>query len=185
MIVITRVSLKAELEAISRLQHANLKKNISPEEAEGQGFLTAEYSLQILEEMHSQEPAIIAMDGDKLAGYALVTTKAVRHCHPLVTELFNAIDLLEYKQVALKQINYVVVGQLCVNKVYRGKGIVSQLYNHFRDSLAEKYPYCLTDVATANQRSLKAHKHAGFEVINHLEYGGLGWEIVLWDWRQK
>ena len=184
MIVITRARSKTELEAIAALQQANLKKNITPEEAAGQGFLTAEYSLQVLEEMHLQEPAIIALDGDKLAGYALVTTKTIRDCHPLVTELFNAIDQLEYKQVPLKQLNYVVVGQLCVGKGYRGQGLARHLYNHFRDSLAEKYPYCLTDVATANQRSLTAHKHAGFKVIHNIEYSGLGWEIVLWDWRQ-
>jgi ribosomal protein S18 acetylase RimI-like enzyme len=185
MITIKRVSSKDELNAIAELQHLNLRQNISTEEALGQGFLTAEYSMDVLEGMHAQEPAIIAMDGNTLAGYALVATKSTRNSHPLLADLFAAIDRLEYKNTPLKGLNYVVVGQLCVAREFRGQGLVSKLYNQFRDSLAGNYIYCVTDVATTNQRSLNAHSKAGFTVINHTEYAGVGWEVVLWNWRQE
>ena len=180
---ITRVSVIDELDAIAALQHANLRRNISAEEAAGQGFLTAEYSLDLLQKMHTVEPAVIAKEGKEIAGYALVATKAIRHAHPLLAYLFDAIDRLHFENTALVEANYVVVGQLCVGKEFRGQGLVKKIYNHFRDSLAGKYIYCITDVATTNLRSLKAHKQAGFEVINHTEYAGIGWEVVLWDWR--
>jgi L-amino acid N-acyltransferase YncA len=41
----------------------------------------------------------------------------------------------------------------------------------------------ITDVAQANTRSLNAHKKSGFQVIDTLVYAGIGWDIVLWDWR--
>jgi hypothetical protein len=180
---ITRASSTEELGAIAALQHANLRRNISAEEAAGQGFLTAEYSLDLLHQMHALEPAIIAKAGEQIAGYALVATKAIRHAHPLVADLFDAIDQLTYQNIPLISANYVVVGQLCVRKEFRGQGLVKKIYNHFRDSLADEYIYCITDVATTNLRSLKAHAEAGFEVISHTEYAGVGWEVVLWDWR--
>ena len=180
---ITRVHNIAQLDAIAALQHANLRKNISAEEAAGQGFLTAEYSLELLHKMHEVEPAVIATEGKEIAGYALVATKAIRHDHPLLADLFDAIDRLYFNDTALVNANYVVVGQLCVGKAFRGQGLVKKIYNHFRDSLAGRYVYCITDVATTNLRSLKAHKQAGFQVINHTEYAGVGWEVVLWDWR--
>lgn len=182
---ITRVSSMQELDAIGGLQQANLRRNISAHEAAEQGFLTAEYSLDLLHQMHALEPAIIAKEGEEIAGYALVATKAIRHAHPLMAELFDAIDKLQYQGIALHSANYVVVGQLCVRKEFRGQGLVPKLYNHFRDSLADQYTYCLTDVATTNLRSLKAHRQAGFQVINHTEYAGVGWEVVLWDWQQQ
>ena len=180
---ITRVSSLEELDAIAALQQANLRKNITAEEAAAQGFLTAEYSLQLLQEMHSLVPAIVAKEGKEIAGYALVATKALRHAHPLLSDLFDAIDGLTYQNLPLHSANYVLVGQLCVRKEFRGQGLVGKLYNHFRDSLIDSFTYCLTDVATTNHRSLQAHKRAGFQVINHTEYAGVGWEIVLWDWR--
>jgi hypothetical protein len=30
---------------------------------------------------------------------------------------------------------------------------------------------------------LNAHKKSGFIVIDTLVYAGIGWDIVLWDWR--
>jgi hypothetical protein len=36
-------------------------------------------------------------------------------------------------------------------------------------------------VAQENPRSLKAHKKTDFQVIDELNYGGIGWDIVLWN----
>ena len=77
---------------------------------------------------------------------------------------------------------YVVVGQLCVGAGYRGLGLVKRMYDHFRELIHDRFDYAVTDVATANPRSLKAHLKAGFQVISTLSYGGEYWDIVLWDW---
>lgn len=182
MVHITRVSSPSEIIGIRDLQALNLKQNITAEEAIDQGFLTAAYTIEYLQQMNSASPAIIAKDGDKVVGYALVATKEIRKGHDLVEGLFDAIDECEYKGKLLKDVNYVVVGQLCVAKEYRGQDLVQKLYGHFRDCLSYEFTYLVTDVAIANTRSLKAHKKRGFQVISELMYGGFGWDIVLWDW---
>lgn len=179
---VTRVSSPNEIIGIRDLQALNLKQNITAEEAIDQGFLTAAYTIEYLQEMNAVFPSIIAKDGDKVVGYALVATKDIRKGHDLVEGLFDAIDACEYKGTLLKEVNYVVVGQLCVAKEYRGQDLVQKLYGHFRDCLSNEFTYLVTDVAKANVRSLKAHKKRGFQVINELTYGGFGWDIVLWDW---
>ena len=179
---LTRVSSTSEMIGIRDLQALNLKQNITAEEAIEQGFLTASYTIEYLEEMNASSSAIIAKDGDKVVGYALVATKDIRKGHDLVECLFDAIDACEYNGKLLRDVNYVVVGQLCVAKEYRGQDLVQKLYGHFRDSLSSEFTYLVTDVAKANLRSLKAHKKRGFQVINELMYGGFGWDIVLWDW---
>ncbi len=182
MVHITRVSSPSEIIGIRDLQALNLKQNITAEEAIDQGFLTAAYTIEYLQEMNSASPAIIAKDGDKVVGYALVATKEIRKGHDLVEDLFDAIDECDYNGKLLKDVNYVVVGQLCVAKEYRGQELVQKLYGYFRDCLSNEFTYLVTDVAKANARSLKAHKKRGFQVINELIYGGFGWDIVLWDW---
>ena len=161
LIDVTRVSNQSEIIGIRDLQALNLKQYITSEEAIDQGFLTASFTIEYLQAMNSASPAIIAKDGDKVVGYALVATKDIRNGHDLVEGLFDAIDKCEYNGKLLRDVNYVVVGQLCV---------------------AKEYTYLITDIAQANARSLKAHQKRGFQVINELMYGGFKWDIVLWDW---
>lgn len=179
---VTRVSSPTEIIGIRDLQALNLKQNITAEEAMDQGFLTAAYTIEYLQEMNAVSPSIIAKDGDKVVGYALVATKDIRKGHDLIEGLFDAIDACKYNGKVLRDVNYLVVGQLCVAKEYRGQDLVQKLYGHFRDCLSNEFIYLVTDVAKANVRSLKAHKKRGFQVINELMYGGFGWDIVLWDW---
>ncbi|MCP6757052.1 hypothetical protein NL533_36040, partial [Klebsiella pneumoniae] len=77
-------------------------------------------------------------------------TKAIRHQHDLLGDLFNSIDKINYEGKQLRVTPYVVVGQLCVDRNYRGMGLVQQMYQQFRSSLSKEYDYCLTDVADNN-----------------------------------
>jgi hypothetical protein len=182
MICIKLVSEFSELEGIKTLQDENLKKNLSNMDAETEGFVTAEYSIEFLQTLHLNSPSVIAKDLNQVVGYALVALKSIRDQHELLADLFNSIDKIEYKGQPLKNSDYVVVGQLCVAKNYRGQHLVQLMYQYFKTSLSGKFDYCLTDIENNNPRSLKAHLKNGFIVIDTLNYGGLGWDIVLWDW---
>jgi hypothetical protein len=92
MVELTRVSSPGELIGIRDLQALNLKQNITAEEAIEQGFLTAAYTIEYLQEMNSVSPSIIAKVGDKVVGYALIATKDIRKGHDLIEGLFDAID---------------------------------------------------------------------------------------------
>ena len=183
MIRIQLASSAEEMKDVLALQQANLRKNISQEEAETQGFLMAEYDLDFLELLNHKSPGIIAKDGEKVVGYSLVALPETARQHPLLADLVQNIErcIFEGKPVE----NYAIVAQLCVSKEYRGQDLVQKLYGSFRDHYANRYTYCVTDVAQANHRSLKAHQKRGFQVIDTLEYGGIGWNIVLWDWNKK
>lgn len=184
MIIVKRANTIAELEGIKTLQDKNLRHILSKEEADSQGFLTAEYTLDFLKMMHYVCPSIIAKDGDKVVGYALVAVKSIRHQHDLLADLFNKIDEVTFNGDLLANINYVVVGQLCVAKEYRSQGLAQKMYNYFKECLSMEFDYLITDVAQDNPRSLKAHLSTGFKVVDTLTYGGISWDIVLWDWRK-
>lgn len=179
--ITTATNLK-DLQGIKLLQDKNLKTAVSPEEASSQGFLTAEYDLTFLEAMNEASPSIIAKDGDQVVGYALATTKTIGLQHDLLTDLLNTIDRTTYRSQLLKLSNYIVIGQLCVAKGYRGIGLSNKLYQKFRATYSGTFDYGITDVAEDNPGSLAAHLKAGFKVIDTLRYSGIRWHIVLWDW---
>jgi hypothetical protein len=61
-------------------------------------------------------------------------------------------------------------------------GLVKKMYLHFKKTYSSEFDYCITDVAKDNPRSLKAHLKSGFTVIDQLQYNGVGFDLVLWDW---
>ena len=157
---------------------------IGEEEAGKEGFLTAEYTMETLQQMHQLAPSIIAKDGDKVAGYVLVTTKESYGQQPLLDSLFDSIDALNFNGSLLKDVKYISIGQLCVAKAYRGMGLVQKMYSYYQECLSSEYQYLITDVAQENPRSIKAHLKTGFQIIHPIEYDGNDWDILLWDWRK-
>jgi predicted N-acetyltransferase YhbS len=185
MIEIKRVTEYAELSGIKTLQNKNLRTILSSDERAREGFVTAEYALEYLQIMHNAEPSVIAKDGEKVVGYALVSTRETGRLHPLLAYLFDVIDTKTFKGRPLVNEPYVVVGQLCVDKDYRGQGLAQRLYTHYREALSGKFACCLTDIDEANPRSLNAHLKSGFEVLDTLRYEGSDWHIVIWDWNRS
>jgi ribosomal protein S18 acetylase RimI-like enzyme len=183
MITLQLVTNKAEMEGVLALQQANLRKNITEAEAESQGFLMAEYDLKFLELLQTSSPGIIAKDEEKVVGYSLVAVPETARQHPLLADLVGHLDRCTFQGKPVE--NYAIVAQLCVAKDCRGLDLVQQLYGAFRDHYAATYTYCVTDVAQENVRSLKAHQKRGFQVIDTLNFGGIAWDIVLWDWQKK
>jgi len=184
-IIIKRVSTDEEIVGIRELQLSNLRKLISDEEAEKEGFVTCDYPIEFLRKMNSICPSVIAKDKDTVVGYVLATTRELLQEDELLAAFETAIDKIEYEGAPMSERNYVVVGQLCAAKGYRGCGLVPKMYNFFRDSLSSEFDCCTTDVATHNPRSVKAHQKCGFEIVHTDFYDNVNWYIVLWDWKKS
>ena len=174
-----------ELRQVKEIQNRHQKESIALELRETTGFVTAEYEISLLEKMHRLLPSIIAKDGDIVVGYALVTDPRIMGCHDLLDDLFDQINKLTFDKHPLKETNYTVVGQLCVDSNYGRRGIAQGLYKKYRESYSDFFDYCITDVDCNNPRSLRTHLRAGFQIIHKIEYGNAEWDIVLWDWKTE
>jgi ribosomal protein S18 acetylase RimI-like enzyme len=182
-VYVTRVSFDDEIVAIKALQTANQRKNLDLAEAEAEGFVTAIYTLDFLRAMNDACPSIIAKDGDLVVGYALVAQKSdLTKGHELLKGLIDAIDAVQYDGKPLSESNYVLVGQLCVAKGYRGMGLAGKMYAAFRAALHDQYAYLITDVASDNPRSVRAHLKVGFKVVDRVSHDGVEFQIIVWDW---
>lgn len=112
-----------------------------------------------------------------------MATKEYYGSHPLLDDMFNCIDKIVYDGHLLRDTQYAICGQLCVDKSYRGQDIVQLMHSFYRDELKNDFQYCITDVARGNPRSLNAHLKTGFEVVSTIAYSGVVFDVVLWNWR--
>ena len=178
-IKIKLASSESELIEIKNLQKINLKGNLSDSEKKTEGFLTAEYSLSFLKKINQDSPAIIVKN-DKVVGYALAVSKKIGKQNELLNHLINEFNNQKYKDINLVNENYIVVGQLCLDKSIRGMGYVEKMYSLFRKTYIS-HRYCLTAVDLKNKRSSAIHKKCGFVRIGQLMLDKNPGEIILCD----
>ena len=182
MLYATIVSTETELEQIQRLNQQNLKNNISREEQEWEGFVSWSYSLDLLKKMHQQAPSIIVKDGDEVIGYALVTLLEASDFHKDLQTMISNLRSVQYNGKSLMLYRFYLMGQVCIQKEYRGKGVFNLLYQQHKNVYGKEYELLVTEIVADNKRSLRAHKKIGFDIIHTYPDGNQEWNVVVWSW---
>ena len=183
-ITYTAVASAAEVRQILDLQAANLASALTPDTIASQGFVTVRHDVDVLHRMNEAAPAIIAKDGDRVVGYALVMPRAFAADVPILQPLFRLLDGLSWKGAPLREHpRWFVMGQICVADGYRGRGIVDGLYRTMAEVYRDRYDVTVTEVAARNTRSLRVHARAGFETLQVYtdESTGETWHVIALD----
>ncbi len=168
-----RTTTHKELKQIIALQQKNLAKNLSEEEQKEQGFVTVEHRLETLITMHKAIPHIIAVENNRVIGYALAMHKSFKNDVPILVPMFSKIDT-----VLSPDTNYVVMGQICIDKSFRGKGVFRGLYLKMKDALKNHYDSIITEVDIKNTRSINAHKRIGFKTLLEYTSANQQWALI-------
>lgn len=170
-----------DLNGILSLQAKNAKSSLSQSEMDKEGFVTLKHDLEILQLMNSFEPQIIAVDDGVVVGYALVLVPELRNQFEVLIPMFNKIDSIQYKSQLLSDSKYYVMGQVCIDKAYRGQGIFKKLYDQHCIEFKDSYDYCITEVSDKNKRSIRAHEKVGFRPVLSFSDEFDSWHIILLD----
>ena len=186
MIDYTIATSDNDLKGILSLQVKNHIKSLSDTEAEFQGFVTVEHSYDLLKKLNDTERHIIAKENDKVVGYVLSMTKKARLDIPILYPMFQIFDQAVYNEKTISDSNYIIVGQVCVDKDFRGQGIFDNCYNTYKKFHEDKYDFAITEIAEANLRSLNAHKRVGFlELTSYKDANNTKWIVVIWAWKNS
>jgi len=172
-----------DLESILRLQKQNLKTNITPQEKSSQGFVTMQFNLPMLQGFHRLSPSIVVRNNGEVVAYALVVPLAGRELYPSLESMFVNFSHIQWKGKSLYDYTFYVMGQVCIAKDWRGKGLFEMLYNTHRDLLSKDYDFVVTEISTSNHRSMRAHERIGFQNIFRPRDESDDWVVFLWDWQ--
>src|SRR5436305_1769286 len=161
----TVVTNNEELQEIIQLSYQNLRAKISEEEKKSQGFVSWNYSFELLHKLNVQHPHVIVKDNDKVIGYALVALREARSFHPALEQMITDLEPLVYEGKKLSAYKYYIMGQVCVDKAYRGKGIIEMLYQKHKALFEKDFDFVVTEISILNSRSIRAHEKIGFRTI--------------------
>jgi len=182
MLEVTLVSTDVELWQIHQLSQKNLKQNVGTYEQKIEGFVSWLYSFELLKQMHQLAPSVIVKDSDDVVAYALTTLKESSFFHPDLKTMFQNLKPVQYNDKPLSSYHFYCMGQICIAKKYRGKGISNLLYQKHREVYSSQFDFILTEISTSNFRSMKAHENIGFKTIYTYSDAMDEWNVVIWNW---
>ncbi len=169
----TRVSNKEELQQILALQKQNLPSQLSKVAIEKEGFVTITHSLDLLDRMNSVCPHIVAKDNERVIGYALCMHPDFSNEIPILLSMFQQL-----KEVLPDEESFIIMGQVCIDKSYRGQGIFRGLYSAMKKATASTYTNIITEVDSTNLHSLNAHYAIGFSELANYAADGRQWLLI-------
>jgi len=139
-----------DLEGILALQAAS-------REVTADGFVTVQHTLPLLQQMHALAPSIVARDdAGSIVGYALVMLPEVRKLIPILEPMFVKLEELAVPG------RWYIMGQVAVAPSHRGQGVFDAMYAAHRTHYRDRFDVVITEVATRNTRSMRAHARVGF-----------------------
>lgn len=181
MVIVSVAHSDSDLEQILALQRQNLRQALPIDEQNRQGFVYTQHDLPLLRRMASELPQAIAIAGGRIVGYCLALPVSLRREQPMLEPMFVQFDRCRYAGRPLPSYRFLIGGQVCVDRRYRGQGLLGRLYHEVRRSLPTPYELCVTEIATRNRTSLRAHAKVGFQRIMTYSDAGEDWTIVAWS----
>ena len=183
MITYTTSKSIEDLAGIIELQKNNLPSNLTKEEIEREGFVTVMHSLEDLKKMNAIEQSVIAKNDGEIIAYLIAMTSKSKADIPVLIPMFSNFDNIRLHNKILSAYKYIVVGQVCVAKGFRGQRILDSCYAEYKKQFKGKYDFAITEIATKNLRSINAHKRIGFsEIYRYNAPDNEEWSIVIWEW---
>ena len=173
-VIYGRANPGKDLKEILELQHQNLPEQLSKAAMEGEGFLTVSHTPSLLQRMNDVCPHIVARADGRVVGYALCMHPDFSEEIAILGPMFDQIRAsLPAGQT------YLVMGQVCVDKDYRGKGVFRGLYKTMKKVLSDEFELIVTEVDGRNKRSLNAHLAIGFRVLKKYQSHGRDWYLIV------
>jgi hypothetical protein len=102
------------------LQQQNLMRALSAEQQVQQGFVFAEHTMALLTLMAAHLPQVIAISQGTVIGYNLAMPVAMKQAMPSLVPMFTEFERCTYHGRPLATYHFMVGGQVCVAKDFRG-----------------------------------------------------------------
>ncbi len=166
-----RLATISDLPAVLALHQRYHLSSISADDL-AQGFVTTAFTTAQLQRLIEEEKGlVIARDGDAVVGYTMAASWDYWSQWPIFMHMIAGLPNLNYHGQSLTVDNSYQYGPVCVDRAYRGTGLLAQMFEYSRRQMAPRYPYLVTFINKKNPRSFAAHtRKIGLEVIAEFQF---------------
>ncbi len=165
------------------LQHENLFQNLDPENR-ASGFLTVEFTNQLLTEVVEDIGIAKASTEEELVGYFMAQTLEFNSRFPLLSKIISRFPKICYQDRSLSDLKTFIAGPMCVAKEWRKHGITKNMFHHLLNLTHKRFQVGVTFVSTANSRSLHVSENIlGMTPVDELAFEGKDFRVFAFSTR--
>jgi len=179
--VLFRRLVPQDLPRLLELQEVNHVENLTPEQQKD-GFLSARFSMEQFAQMN-RDAAVVVADGEgKIVGYACTAGVDFSRQFPVLDAMIATFGHLTYLGMTLIDARVCVYGPVCIDRAWRGRGVLRGLIARIREELAGHFDAAAAFISKTNSRSLAAHVDGlGMTVIGDYAFESKRYWIVAFS----
>lgn len=184
--IVTRIGNEKDIAGILSLQEKNLYSNLTKKQRQD-GFVTTAFTAKQLEEIIKQNGIFVAQNKDKvIVAYAFAGTWKYFEQWEIFNYMTLRLPKLSFKEQSISVENSFQYGPVCIDKPYRGRGILNLIFEEMRLEWCKKFPISITFINSINEISKKAHiNKLGWEIIDEFEFHDNKYIGLAFDMRKS
>ena len=169
--ITTRIGNKSDINGVLSLQEKYLFRNLSEIERES-GFVTTPFTVPQLEEIIKQNGIFVAEnEKHEIVAYAFAGSWKYFEQWEIFNYMVSRFPQLSFNGNEITTQNSFQYGPVCIEKDYRGQGVLNLIFEEMRIEFLKKYPLSITFINKVNAISTRAHtKKLGWEIIDEFQF---------------
>lgn len=169
--ITTRLGTTSDINGILSLQEKNLYSKLNEDERKN-GFVTTPFTVSQIEEILDQNGLFVALnEQNNIVAYVFAGSWKYFEQWEIFNFMVSRFPQLSFQGQAITTENSFQYGPICIDKNYRGQGIINLIFEEMRLELLKKYPISVTFINKVNVISEKAHtKKLGWEIIDEFQF---------------
>jgi len=176
---------ESDYAALVALQEANLRDNLTEAQL-SEGFLSARFSREQFAAMDAGVALVVAEVDGLIAGYLCGSSVEFNRRFALLAAMIERYPHSELRGRALQSYASFVYGPVCVDRRFRGRGLLRGLYRALRAEAAGKFEIGVAFVAQDNTHSLAAHVQGlGMCDAGSFEFDARRYRILAFEVEEK
>jgi hypothetical protein len=153
------------------------------EEDKPDGFVTTAFTREQLTQLIQEERGLfIAKEEETVVAYVMSASWQFWSVWPIFSLMIENLPTLNYAGHQLSPDNSYQYGPVCIDKAFRGSGLLERIFDFSREQMAVRYPVLVTFINRINTRSYAAHtQKLGLEVIAEFEFNNNHYLELAYD----
>lgn len=184
--ITSRIGNKNDIDGVLTLQAKYLYSNLTEIERKD-GFVTTPFTVSQLEEIIKQNGLFIAEnEGNVIIAYAFAASWKYFEQWEIFNFMVSRFPKLSFNGKEITTENSFQYGPVCIEKTYRGKGVLNLIFEEMRIEFIKRYPISITFINKVNTISERVHtKKLGWEVIDEFQFNSKNYIGLAFDMRNS
>lgn len=182
----TSIGNENDINGILSLQEKYLFSKLSEEDRKS-GFVTTPFTIGQIEEIIKQNGIFVAKnEEDIIIAYAFAGSWKYFEQWEIFNFMVSRFPKLSFNGNKITTKNSFQYGPVCIDKNYRGNGVLNLIFEEMRIEFYKKYPISVTFINKVNEISTKAHtKKLGWEIIDEFEFNNKNYIGLAFDMKNS